>query len=140
MERQNILKRRWPPETTFFIPERVLRTTVGDARVMNEQLLHLALVSARPRCRVRVIPDSAGPHGALGGPFRLMEYRGNRPAIYVENQTASLFLEEPGDVAIYRTMLARIDEIALDGGQSREFLATLASEYDQPEDGDDDQG
>jgi transcriptional regulator with XRE-family HTH domain len=137
MDRQTIFRRQQPPACTFFAPEQVLRTPVGGARVMNDQLLHLALVSARARCAIRVIPASAGPYGSLGGPFRLMEYADHRPVACVENHTSSLFLEERKDVAAYRATLDRLAELALDGGQSREFLASLANEYDRPEEGSD---
>lgn len=137
MDRQSLLRRRWPPEVTFYIHEHALRSVAGGSRVMNEQLLHLALVSGRPRCDIQVVLTSAGPDGAMGGPFRLMRYEGHGPVAYVANQTSSLFLEDPGDVAVYRATLDRLAEIALDGGQSREFLVRLASDHDEPEEGND---
>jgi transcriptional regulator with XRE-family HTH domain len=137
MDRQRLLKRQWPPEVIFFIHEQALRSAVTDERVMNEQLLHLALVSGRPRCSIRVVPASAGPSGALGGPFRLMDYKDHGPVAYTENQTSSLFLEDANDIAIFRETVGRLAEVALSEGQSRELLVRLASEYDQPEEGTD---
>lgn len=135
LNRQDLLRRQPQPDLIFFIPEQVLRSVVGTNRIMNDQLLHMALVSARLRCTIRVIPAAAGPHGVLGGPFRVMEYADHRPVAYLETPTSSLFLEEPRDIGIYRTALHRLAGIALDGEQSREFLARLASEYDPPEEG-----
>lgn len=80
---------------------------------------------------------SAGPVGALGGPFCLMEYADHRPVAYVETPTSSLFLEEPREVQAYRTTLGQLARIALDEGQSREFIARLASDYDPPEENSD---
>lgn len=104
---------------------------------MNEHLLHLVLVTAQRNCEVRVIPESAGPHGVLGGAFRLMRYTDHPPVVYVENLTASVFLESSGDLDSYSAILANI---ALDGGQSREWLAQLASEYEKARTGQDDLG
>ena len=55
------------------------------------------------------------------------------PAICVEIPTASLFLERPDDVRAYQEILNGLDQVALTEGQSRSFLAELASEYDRME-------
>ncbi len=131
LERQNLLRREFGVEINFFIPEQVFHTTVGSPRVMNEQLLHIVLVSSRPWCRVRLVP-STFPLGVLGSPFQLMDYRNHHPVAYVENQTHSLFLEDPGDIRTYRAILRKLKEVTLDEGQSRELLASLANDYDIP--------
>jgi transcriptional regulator with XRE-family HTH domain len=135
LERQNLLRREWGVELNFFIPEPVLRATVGSPRVMNEQLLHMLLVSSRPWCSIRVVPASFSA-GVLGSPFQLMEYSNHAPVAYVENQTHSLFLEAPADLRVYRAVLSRLKAVTLDEGHSRELLASLANEYDVPEAGD----
>ncbi|MFL6124622.1 helix-turn-helix domain-containing protein [Actinophytocola sp.] len=132
MERQNVLRREHGIEINFFIPEQVLRAIVGGPRVMNDQLLHIVLVSARSWCTVRVVPSSFPP-GALGSPFQLMDYPNHPPVAYVENQTHSLFLENPKDVGTYRAILRKLKEVTLNEGESRELLASLANEYDVPE-------
>jgi uncharacterized protein DUF5753 len=101
---------------------------------MNEQLLHLALVSARPRCTIRVVPASAGPYGSLGGPFCLMEFTDFRPLVSVEHLNSRLFLEEPEDTAAYRSMLDRLAAVALNDEESRELFVRLANECDVLED------
>jgi len=70
----------------------------------------------------------------IGSGFRVMEYPGYRPVAYSQTRTASLFLEQEDEVQAYRATLAEIAEYALDGRQSREWLAALASEYDPVED------
>jgi transcriptional regulator with XRE-family HTH domain len=135
LERQDLLRREFGIDLTFFVPEQVLRSTVGSPRVMNDQLLHLALITARPWCTVRVVP-AAFSLGFLGGPFELMEYRNHGAVAYVENQTHSLFLENAEDIRIYRSILQRLRAVTLDEGQSRELLARVANEYDIPEERD----
>lgn len=134
MVRQGLLSRREPPVTRFYIHENALHAPPGTQRIMNEQVLHLTLVAAQQRCTIRVVPAAAGLHGALVGPFRLMEFRDHGPLVFVENLTSSLFLEEARDIGVYRAALGRLAEAALDEGQSREFLVRLANEHDILED------
>ncbi|MDV6014405.1 helix-turn-helix transcriptional regulator [Haloechinothrix sp. LS1_15] len=135
MARQALLRRCRPPVLLFYVHEHALRLPVGGAAVMHEQLLQLVFVTSLPHCSVRVVPNSAGAHPGLAGPFRLMEYTDHPPVVYVENEVSSLFLEQPADIATYRRILAHLAELALDEGQSRQRLAELASEYDRAEDG-----
>jgi transcriptional regulator with XRE-family HTH domain len=132
LERQNLLSRERGAELNFFISELVLRTMLGSPHIMNDQLLHMVLVSARPWCSIRVMPSSFPP-GLLGSPFRLMEYTNHGPVAYVENQTHSIFLENTKDIRTYRAILARLKAVTVDEGQSRELLASVANEYDVPE-------
>ena len=134
LSRQKLLGRKDPPRFTFYIQEAALRAKVADDQVMHEQVLHLLLTAATENCVIRVVPEAACPAGVLGVGFRVMRYNDTQPVAYVENQTASLFLEEPADLEVYRHVLKRVASFALDGGQSREWLAALASEYDRAKD------
>lgn len=131
MTRQRLLRRRDSPYTTFYVHEGVLRSQVAEPAIMHEQILHLLLSSSLPRCAVRIIPSRHCPQGVLGTGFRVMRYREHRPTIYVENHISSLFLEKTEDVEVYRKLLAQVAGFALDGGESREWLAALASEVEQ---------
>ena len=66
----------------------------------------------------------------LGSPFQLMEYSNHGPVAYVENQTHSMFLENPEDIRTYRAILAKLKAVTLDEGHSRDLLASLANDYD----------
>ncbi|SFB39775.1 Helix-turn-helix domain-containing protein [Amycolatopsis marina] len=133
LARQRILHRQRPPRLGFFVHECALRSMVGSARLMNEQLLHLALASSWPRCEVRVIESATMPVGVFGGSFRLMRFSEHRPVAYAKTLTASLFLEEAEKIRRYAEVLNELAVHALNGGQSREWLASLASEYDRVE-------
>jgi transcriptional regulator with XRE-family HTH domain len=137
MERQSVLRKPDPPQCLFYLHENGLRTEVGSAQTMHEQLLQLVFLTARPEIDIRVIPASAGPHCVWGGPFMLMGYENHGPVVYVESLTTSLFLEKPRDLQAYKEVLNRLDHDAFDAGQSREWLATLASEFDKPKGGPD---
>ncbi|QWF80086.1 helix-turn-helix domain-containing protein [Amycolatopsis sp. CA-230715] len=135
MARQQLLRRRDAPGFTFYLPEQVLRAQVVPVEFLHDQVMHLLRISSFDRCTIRVIPENACPGGVLGGAFRLLRFAEHRPVVYVENQTTSLFLEKPEDLDVYRQRLSRVAGFALDGGESREWLARLASEYHRAKDG-----
>lgn len=66
MERQQVITRDAPPELTFVLDESILYRRIGDARLMHDQLMHLAEESSRPNVALRVLPLSA--EHALFGP------------------------------------------------------------------------
>jgi hypothetical protein len=136
IDRQAVLRKPDPPLCEFFVHEHGLREMVGSRRIMSEQLLHLVFLAARQQYDIRVVPASTGPHGVWGS-FMLMGYDTHGPVVFAESLTQSLFLEKPKDITAYRNVLKRLDEDALDAGQSREWLALVASEFEQPEDGPD---
>ncbi|MFD9889481.1 helix-turn-helix domain-containing protein [Amycolatopsis sp. NPDC059027] len=127
--RQSLIRQREHPVFDFFMHEHVLRSIIGDAQVMHEQMLHLVLAGHRTDCNIRVVPAAAFPSGIFP-PFRLMKYQNHKPIVYNETYTASVFLKEPADVDAHRAVLSRVAGAALDARQSQEMLATLASDYD----------
>lgn len=131
MDRQRLLAREHPPEITFYIHENALRMKVGSLPIMHEQILHLLLISAAPQCWVRVVPASVGAGVGTFGGFTWMGHRQHNPVIYVGQLTTSLFLETQEEVLAYRRIIDRLNAIALDEGQSREYLANLATEYER---------
>ncbi|MGH3620642.1 MAG: helix-turn-helix domain-containing protein [Sciscionella sp.] len=128
LARQALFSRSRPPGFTFFLHEFVLRLPVGTSEVMSEQLHHLLRLSVRSYLILRVVPAGIGPHAGVAGPFTLMEFAEFKPVLYLESETSELFLEEPEEIAAYRRVLARLADTALDEGQSRELIATLATE------------
>jgi hypothetical protein len=49
--------------------------------------------------------------------------------VYLESETSSLFLEKPEEIQAYRRILGALADTALGEGQSRELIATLATEF-----------
>ncbi|MGH3926470.1 MAG: Scr1 family TA system antitoxin-like transcriptional regulator, partial [Pseudonocardiaceae bacterium] len=78
---------------------------------------------------VRVVPTALGAHAATAGPFIFMEFAEFKPVVYLENETTSVFLEKPEEIAAYRNILGALAQTALGEGQSREMIATLATEF-----------
>lgn len=135
MGRQELLTRWRRPEFTYFIYEAALRSPVGDNLVMNEQMLHLAFLADRKDLAIRVVPFPRGARAACANHFTLMEFAEHGPVLYLESPFAGMFIENSDDIATARRYLHRLAGEALDGEQSRQLLAQLASEYDRPPEG-----
>jgi hypothetical protein len=80
---------------------------------------------------------AAGPHrAAQGGPFVILDFRAeeDRPAepttIYCEGVTGARYLDKPAEVEAYEAIWNSLDDRALSVDQSREFIETVAKEYD----------
>lgn len=130
LARQNLLSRDRPPRLTFYVHEFVLRLPVGGPAVMADQLHHLLRLSVRPYLTLRVMPAALGAHAAMVGAFTLMVFAEFRPVAYLESDTSSVFLERPEETAAYRRTLDALADTSLSEGQSRELIATLATEFD----------
>jgi hypothetical protein len=138
LARQCLLNRERPPQFTFYVHEFALRLQVGGATVMSAQLHHLLRMSVRPYLTLRVVPASLGAHAAAAGAFKLMEFAEFKPVVYLESETCSLFLEKREEIAAYRCVLAALADAALGEGESRELIATVATELSaEREDHDD---
>ncbi|HEX7658701.1 MAG TPA: helix-turn-helix transcriptional regulator [Pseudonocardiaceae bacterium] len=136
--RQSLFTADHRPDFTFLIHELVLHLPVGGSGVMSEQLHHLLRMSVRPYISIRIIPAASGAHAGTAGSFRLMEFDGIRPVVYLEGETSGLYLEEKPEIEIYRRVFGALIEVALDEGQSRDLIARLATDlYADREDHDD---
>jgi hypothetical protein len=134
MVRQELLHSRG---FEFFIHEQALRLPVGGNRVMNEQMLKLVLLADQPQVSIRVVPTRLGENGYFGPSFVFFRYTGGGPLVYQDGIPANLFIEDRDYVARCHELLGEMSEVALGRGESREVLASLASEFDQPEDSPD---
>mgnify|MGYP000152449935 CR=1 FL=1 len=122
----------------FFIHEQALRLPVGGNRVMNEQMLKLLLLSDQPGITIRVVPTRLGERAMFGGGFTHFRFTGGGPLVCQDLVPICLFIEDRDYVTRYHGLLADMSEVALGREQSREVLAELASEFDQPKDAPDD--
>jgi transcriptional regulator with XRE-family HTH domain len=60
MERQAVLDRPAPPKVWVVMDEAALQREIGGAKVMSEQLWHLAEMAERPNIVVEVVPLATG--------------------------------------------------------------------------------
>jgi len=128
MHRQRILDTAVPPQLTAILDEAALRRPQGGPRVMAEQLEHLLAMARRPHIELRVIPFDHGGHAAITGSYMLLEFAAAGPLVYLGNR-ATVFLDEPEDVAIYLDTTANLRAVALEHEPSVRFVAAVADEY-----------
>lgn len=132
MERQRILSLPNPARFIFLVHEHALRLRVGSDQIMHEQLLHLVFTAAMDHVSLRIVPSAAGERSALGGAFHLMEFQDHRPMVYLDYLGGGgLIIDDPSYVRGYSELLPMLADVVLDEGQSREFAAGLADEYDR---------
>lgn len=129
-ERQRVVHHAPSARFAFYVHENALRLKVGDDAVMHEQLLMLLLLDGLPHVDIRVVP-SVGAQTLFGGSFRLFEYDGHQPLVYLDGPALGVFLEDGEYVDGYRSLIQTIANTALNEGQSRECLAAIASDYDR---------
>ena len=72
MARQSVLDRDNPPTLWVLLDENVLRREIENAKIMSEQLRHLAAIAARPKVTVQLLPGT-GAHVGLQGAMNMAE-------------------------------------------------------------------
>jgi transcriptional regulator with XRE-family HTH domain len=97
------------------VSEAALRTPVGGAETMQDQLLHLLKVMQLANVSLQVLPFRAGEHAGLHGPFVLLSFplENESDIVYLENLTSSLYLEKPEDVQAYTVVFDSLRSAAL---------------------------
>ncbi|WP_060884623.1 helix-turn-helix domain-containing protein [Streptomyces caniscabiei] len=111
------------------IHEAALRIRVGDRRTARAQLARLVEISEADHVTVRVIPfdldgfaGAAGTMTYVGGPLPKLD------TVVRDALHGSAFIDSEAQLNIYRTSFRKVEDAALDPGQSREFIHALAKE------------
>jgi hypothetical protein len=95
LEPQVVLDRDQPPLLWLVIDEAVLHREVGGAKVMHDQLVHLAELSERPNITVEVMPDTSGAHSGLLGAVAIAEFADAPSVVYLETAAGGQIAEAP---------------------------------------------
>lgn len=130
MDRQKIFARAGAPSFWAVLDEGVLRRRVGGAKVMHDQLLHLAEMAERVAIKIHVIPAEAGAHVGLLGAFAIADFGGDAPGmVYFESPDEGQTTRDPVTVA---TMILKFETLrseALPRGASRDLILKVADEH-----------
>lgn len=122
MMRQHILSRADAPRLWAIIDESALRKV--PAPIVAGQLRHLIDVQ-RPSLRVQVLPDTVGPHAAMGGSFVILDFPSDPSIVYVEQPAGSaLLIEDPEQITLYETVLDHVQASALSVEESQAWMET----------------
>jgi transcriptional regulator with XRE-family HTH domain len=129
ISRQEILRRENPPKLWAVLDESALRRVIGGPEVMKAQLRYLIEMCDHPAVTLQVLPFSAGPHRAMGGPFTILRYTEPdlRDVVFIEQLTSALYLDKPTEVDAY---LEVIEEVCLQAEPSAKTPAILQAVLD----------
>ncbi|WP_410655215.1 helix-turn-helix domain-containing protein [Amycolatopsis sp. lyj-112] len=124
---------RWQPHSslqrgpfTFYIPETALLAHSGSLGVARDQLAHLAVLAAAPRCSIHLVPADA-PMSGISTAFTVYRHDEHPPILHLQHPTFSAFLEQRHDLAYYETQTTRLAELSLSHWDTTEWLIrTLA--------------
>ena len=129
MSRQQILGRDNPPRVWAVLDEGALRRVIGGPDVMKAQLRHLIEMCDHPAVTLQILPFSAGPHRAMGGPFTILRYTEPdlRDVVFIEQLTSALYLDKQTEVDAY---LQVIEEVCLQAEPSAKTPGILQGVLD----------
>ncbi|MFC7808965.1 helix-turn-helix domain-containing protein [Streptomyces olivaceus] len=86
LARQEIFLRKPAPLVSFVLEECVLQRPLGGREVLRGQLEQVLLIGHKRNVEIQVMPVSREDHGALGGPFTLIDTPEGRRIAYAEVQ------------------------------------------------------
>jgi hypothetical protein len=129
MKRQSLLTRDRAPRFTVVLNEAVLCRPVGGPAVMADQLHHILEVGQQDNVTVRVLPFSIGDYIGMGTAYTILTFPDDQkgrpiepPLVYIDTYTGSAGLNDPDEVAAYRTAWADQSDKALDEPASRKVI------------------
>jgi transcriptional regulator with XRE-family HTH domain len=127
MRRQRLLTRPAAPELWAVLDEAALRRPPDGPEVMRAQLEHLLQLTDLPNVTLQIVPFSAGPHAAAGGPFTILRFpEPDLPdLVYLEQLNSALYLDQPADVTGYMTIMNRLSVRAETPAASKVMLSAL---------------
>ncbi|SDJ88451.1 Helix-turn-helix domain-containing protein [Actinopolyspora lacussalsi subsp. righensis] len=128
IRRQRLTDVENPLELRAVVDEAALWRTVGERRVMYEQVVHLAECAEMPTVELQVLPLGSGAHCAMNGAFTLLEFAepADPEVLYVEYPTGSLHVEKASEVRAGRLLFEDLRSSALDFQESVKLIKKVA--------------
>jgi transcriptional regulator with XRE-family HTH domain len=107
LERQQLVTQPDAPRVWGVLDEAALRRAPGAPGILKSQVEHLLELIKLPNVTLQIIPFSAGPHPAAGGPFTLLRFaEPDLPDIvYLEQLNSALYLDKRNDVSEYTQIM-----------------------------------
>lgn len=128
MERQEILRRKVPPNASFIISEAIVRDRLGGNEVYAETLRHLRTRADLPGITLQIMPLGRETHAGLDGPFILLETPDHQQLAYTESQRGSQLITDPNEVSILAQKYAMLRTQALNPEETKGLLDRLLGE------------
>jgi transcriptional regulator with XRE-family HTH domain len=131
MARKAIFTRKRPPRLNLIMTELALRQPAGGLGVMAGQLRHLVDLAGQDHVSVRIIPLAAPVHPGLWTPLVIFDFDGDSSLVFLEGHMASLYRDDPEEVAAYREYAGRLSAVALDKAGSVELMRSISDDLDR---------
>jgi transcriptional regulator with XRE-family HTH domain len=123
LERQKILYRR-DRRFEFVLEEQALRTRVGDAETMTEQLDRLLALMSLPGVRLGIIPAAGERKSLAQGSFWIYD----ETRVQIETVTAGIDITQPAEIALYAEVFSRLRQSAVYAREARALIAHALAE------------
>ena len=123
LERQRVL-RSGDHQFAFLLAEQTLRTRIGTAEIMVEQLDRVLGVMALTNVSIGIIPATAG----LGAHTQTAFWIFDDDLVKVETLTAALDITRPDEIEIYVTVFEQMRRAAKYGRSARELILKARDE------------
>jgi transcriptional regulator with XRE-family HTH domain len=115
------------PLLRFVVKHAVLRTVVGNEKIMTEQLDRLCQLAEDGTIRIQVLPDAGVPPG-VGLPFRIMTLSPTQSVVYAEHAVGGEVINAAEQVKDMMTLFGELQADALSHADSLEQIHTVRSE------------
>jgi transcriptional regulator with XRE-family HTH domain len=125
--RQRVFDKPDPPNLLVVLDEPVLHRLIGSAKIMYDQLLYVADLSARPYISVQVVPASTGAHAGLDGAFAIASADGKPDLMHVD-AVEGMTIEKSTMVQKTSLVFDRVRGDALPRSASRDLILRVAEE------------
>ncbi|RZS43244.1 helix-turn-helix protein [Herbihabitans rhizosphaerae] len=119
-----------PLELIALIDESALRKSIGGREVMRDQLRYLAERATLSTVTMQIVPNSAGQHPGMDGPFTILRFPEDEDpdVVYVPHQRGGMHVEKPEEVQETTVTFDQVRSMALSPEDSIAFVERLAEE------------
>ncbi|WP_344259830.1 helix-turn-helix transcriptional regulator [Streptomyces sodiiphilus] len=128
LARQEIYARTPAPLVSFVLEECVLQRPLGGRDVLRHQLEQVLLIGHKRNVEIQIMPISREDHGALGGPFTLIDTSEGRRIAYAEVQGDSRLYSEQSKVRELEARYGILRAQALTPSESLSYVEKLLGE------------
>lgn len=128
LARQEIYTRKPTPLVSFVLEESVLQRPLGGKDVLRGQLEQVLLIGHMRNVEIQIMPVSREDHGALGGPFTLIDTPEGRRIAYAEVQGDSRLYSGQSKVRELEARYGILRAQALTPSESLAYVEKLLGE------------
>ncbi|RYJ20392.1 putative DNA-binding protein [Streptomyces sp. L-9-10] len=122
-----------PLQVHAVIWEAALRQTIGGARVMGQQLVHLRELTELCNVRIQVLPFRAGGYPGMGGPFNILSFaeEGAVDVIHMDGLGSTAWVEGEQESAAYAQLFGRLCAASLSPYDSVQLIEGIGKEMSE---------